>query len=88
MDEETKKFCDTLLESVRQMKAGEAARTTMVTVSHLCKPNPEMIDDENPEWTKEDFRTAMSFSELQEELQAKLSRYPGKKSCRKRDSSS
>ncbi|WAV99571.1 hypothetical protein NB636_01525 [Oxalobacter aliiformigenes] len=70
------------------MKAGEAARTTMVTVSHLCKPNPEMIDDENPEWTKEDFRTAMSFSELQEELQAKLSRYPGKKSCRKRDSSS
>ncbi len=32
------------------------------------KPNPEMIDDENPEWTKEDFRTAMSFSELQEEM--------------------
>ena len=28
------------------------------------KPDPEMIDDENPEWTNEDFRTAMSFSEL------------------------
>lgn len=32
------------------------------------KPNPEMIDDESPEWTKEDFRTAMSFSELQTEM--------------------
>lgn len=41
-------------------------------------PNPEMIDDENPEWTKEDFRTAMSFSELQAEVKRRF-RGPQKK---------
>lgn len=30
------------------------------------KPDPEMIDDENPEWTQEDFQNAMTFSEMQE----------------------
>jgi len=31
-----------------------------------------MIDDENPEWTKEDFKRAVPFSALPETLQAKL----------------
>lgn len=38
------------------------------------RPNPEMIDDENPEWTDEDFQRAIPFSELPEELQRTLSR--------------
>lgn len=37
MDDEMKEFCDTLLESVKQMKAGEAARTTTVTVSDVVR---------------------------------------------------
>ena len=32
----------------------------------MRKPDPEMIDDENPEWTREDFWGAMNFSEMQE----------------------
>ena len=73
MGEETKRFCDSLLESVRQMKAGEVARMTTVTVfPPACKPDPEMIDDENPEWTEEDFKKAVPFSELTKELQEKL----------------
>jgi uncharacterized protein (DUF4415 family) len=36
------------------------------------KPNPEMVDEENPEWTEEDFKRAVPFSELPESLQAKL----------------
>ncbi|MCM1528342.1 MAG: BrnA antitoxin family protein [Bacteroides sp.] len=32
----------------------------------MKRPNPEMIDDENPEWTEEDFRNAMNFSEIHE----------------------
>lgn len=28
------------------------------------KPNPEMIDDENPEWTKEDFKQARPAREV------------------------
>ncbi len=35
-------------------------------------PNPETIDAENPEWTKEDFARAVRFSQLPESLQAKL----------------
>ena len=35
----------------------------------LNKPNPELIDDENPEWTEEDFARAKKFSELPEEHQ-------------------
>lgn len=36
------------------------------------KPNPELIDDENPEWTDEDFKNAMSFTELPKSLQLLL----------------
>lgn len=37
------------------------------------KPNPEMIDDENPEWTEADFRRARPAADiLPESLQAKL----------------
>ncbi|MGD0369954.1 MAG: BrnA antitoxin family protein [Acidobacteriaceae bacterium] len=30
------------------------------------KPDPELIDDENPEWSEADFARAKSFSELPE----------------------
>ena len=36
------------------------------------QPNPELIDDENPEWTEKDFKRAVPFSGLSETLQAKL----------------
>jgi hypothetical protein len=36
-------------------------------------PDPEMIDDENPEWTNEDFAKAVPFSGLPAELQKLLS---------------
>ena len=36
------------------------------------QPNPELIDDENPEWTEEDFKRAVPFATLPESLQAKL----------------
>ena len=35
-------------------------------------PNPERVDDENPEWTDDDFKRAVPFSGLPEPLQAKL----------------
>lgn len=38
------------------------------------KPNPELIDEENPEWTEEDFKRAKRFPELPESLQTKLKR--------------
>lgn len=28
------------------------------------KPNPELIDEENPEWTTEDFKKAVPFYEM------------------------
>lgn len=28
------------------------------------KPDPELVDDENPEWTEEDFARAVPFSHL------------------------
>jgi uncharacterized protein (DUF4415 family) len=37
------------------------------------KPNPEMIDTENPEWTEAVFARAVPFSKLPKSLQAKLS---------------
>ena len=45
------------------------------------RPNPEMIDDENPEWTEEDFRRARPASEvLPPELLAILpKRKPGQR---------
>lgn len=36
------------------------------------QPNPELIDDENPEWTEEETRRSMPFSTLPESLQAKM----------------
>jgi len=36
------------------------------------KPDPEMIDDENPEWTDEMFKRAVRFADLPESLQTKL----------------
>lgn len=36
------------------------------------RPNPELIDEENPELTEEWFRRAVPFSALPESLQAKL----------------
>jgi Uncharacterized protein conserved in bacteria len=37
------------------------------------KPKPDLIDDDNPEWTAEDFARAIPFSELPESLKAVLS---------------
>ena len=36
------------------------------------KPKSARIDDENPEWTAEDIKTAMPFSSLPASLKAKL----------------
>ena len=36
------------------------------------KPNPELIDDENPEWTDEMFERAVRFEQLPIDLQTKL----------------
>jgi uncharacterized protein (DUF4415 family) len=36
------------------------------------QPNPELVDDENPELTDEWFRRAVPFSGLPESLQTKL----------------
>ncbi len=36
-------------------------------------PDPELIDDENPEWTDQTFAKAVPFSALPSELQALLS---------------
>jgi uncharacterized protein (DUF4415 family) len=40
------------------------------------KTNPELIDDENPEWTDENFKNAVPFSELPKSLQTLLSGKP------------
>jgi hypothetical protein len=39
----------------------------------MKKPNPELIDDENPEWTEEDFAKSVPFSGLPIELQKLIS---------------
>jgi uncharacterized protein (DUF4415 family) len=36
------------------------------------KPDPEMIDDDNPEWTDEVFRAAVKLGDLPASLQTKL----------------
>ena len=36
------------------------------------KPNPELIDEENPEWTEEMFTQSVRLNALPESLQAKL----------------
>lgn len=35
-------------------------------------PNPEFVDNDNPEWTESDFKKAVSFSQLPQALQNKL----------------
>jgi uncharacterized protein (DUF4415 family) len=49
------------------------------------KPNPEMVDDANPEWTEEDFRRARPAREvLPPELFALLTkRLPGQRGAQK-----
>jgi len=39
----------------------------------MKRPNPELIDQENPEWTEEDFARAVPFSGLPAELRNLLS---------------
>ncbi len=41
--------------------------------SKVEAPNPELIDDENPEWTDEMFARAVPFSGLPPEMQKLLS---------------
>ena len=36
------------------------------------RPNPELIDDENPEWTDEMVKQTIRFDQLPASLQAKL----------------
>ncbi len=36
------------------------------------RPNPELIDDENPEWTEVELKRAVTMAGLPESLQAKL----------------
>ena len=49
------------------------------------KPNPYLIDDENPEWTAEDFKTARPAGEILHEIFSKevademLAPKPGRK---------
>ena len=37
------------------------------------KPNPELIDDDNPEWTDDMFKQSIRFDALPESLKSKLS---------------
>ena len=39
----------------------------------MQRQNPELIDEENPEWSEEDFANSVPFSALPAELQALLS---------------
>jgi len=41
------------------------------------KPNPELIDNDNPEWKAEDFDKAVPLSGLPKSLQSKLRRVRG-----------
>ena len=40
-------------------------------------PDPEMIDDENPEWTDQMFKEAVKFKDLPPDLQKTLRRARG-----------
>ena len=45
----------------------------LVEVHFLSKkPNPELIDADNPEWTEDMFQHTVGFNALPESLQAKL----------------
>lgn len=41
------------------------------------RPNPELIDEDNPEWTAQDFARAVPFDRLAPSLRAKLARKRG-----------
>jgi uncharacterized protein (DUF4415 family) len=41
------------------------------------RPNPELIDKDNPEWTEEDFARAVPFGHLAPSLRTKLARRRG-----------
>jgi len=41
------------------------------------RPDPELIDDDNPEWTQEMIRDSVRLADLPESLQAKLRRGRG-----------
>lgn len=56
IDDETKEFCDSLLESVKQMKSGMAARTTTVTVSDVVQAR------NNVNMSQADFATLLGVS--------------------------
>ena len=43
----------------------------------IKRPNPELIDEENPEWTEQDFARAVPFDLLAPSLRAKLARKRG-----------
>jgi hypothetical protein len=51
------------------MKQAPTARSEI----DMKRPNPELIDQENPEWTEEDFARAVPFSGLPAELRNLLS---------------
>jgi uncharacterized protein (DUF4415 family) len=42
------------------------------------KPNPELIDDENPEWTEDDLKNAVSLTGLPKGLQTTLRQIQGR----------
>ncbi|MCZ4053228.1 helix-turn-helix domain-containing protein [Oxalobacter sp. OxGP1] len=56
MDKEMQAFCDTLLESVKQMKAGKAARTTTVSVPDVIRAR------NNIKMSQSDFATLIGVS--------------------------
>lgn len=48
-------------------------------MDELRKPDPELIDDDNPEWTDEDFARAKPASEVLPEIFGKeIRRFRGK----------
>ena len=47
----------------------------------LRKPDPERVDDENPEWTTEDFARAKRVDQLPTSLQAKVRRVRGQQAA-------
>jgi len=44
----------------------------------MPKPNPELIDDENPEWTDEMFARARPAAEVMGEAFMEMARKPGR----------
>lgn len=48
------------------------------------KPNPELIDQENPEWTDEMFKQSVRLNSLPSSLQAKLRGRPPAETTKER----